>query len=183
MSISIKISGEKYRECTKSSKNQWCSSKPGDYGKGLGNNKMDPQKIERVSKLAELAVSMLLNTPEPEFGYLHGGDGHVDLTLYGLTIDVKCAMRKGTKNYFKGVDKRGRSTLGSDIYIFCYLSSEDKFLEEALITVVGYMTKEQVLEQGLMVPSGGWSKEKINYEIRHGAMTPIVSFLKEMGLK
>lgn len=179
--VTIKVVGDDYKKCVVSSKNMWCSSKPGNYGKGLANTSNDKTKIERVSKLSEVAVAKLLQTLDPDFEYRRGGDNGVDLELCGLKLDVKCSMKNMRKNYFKGVNSRGNSTLKSDIYIFCYLGKEIKD-SSAEINIVGYMTKQQVLDHGMVVPTMGWSVDKVNYEIPHRDMEDIHKLMEDLGI-
>jgi hypothetical protein len=180
--IHIEIGVTDYLKCCDYSENNWSKSKPGRYGKGIGNNANDPNRIERVSKISELAVSQLFGVEEPDYEYRKGGDGGSDLEICGLSVDIKCAMRPGTRNYFKGIDKIGRSTVKADLYIFAYLEGENRLAHKAAIVVVGYLTKQQVMDQELKVPSKGWSKQKCNYEIEHSVMLPIEDLIKELGI-
>lgn len=178
--INVPISGKDYEQCSKYSKNNWSSTKPGQYGKGLGNTSKDISKIERVSKLSELAVSRLLGTSDPDFAFKRFGDGGTDL-LMGITkIDVKCGMRDYGANVFKGATKSGRSTLKSDLYIFCYLNKEVPEYSTAVITVVGYMTKEQLLRLELVQPRVAFTEDKVNYDIKHSDMVPIESLMSDL---
>lgn len=179
--ITVTISGEEYQRCSKYSKNNWSSSKPGRYGKGLGNSSKDASKIERVSKLSELAVSKLLRSADPDFSFRKYGDGGTDLTLHGLKIDVKCAMRDYGANVFKGVSKGGRSTVTADLYIFCYLSKEVAEFNTACIEVVGFLTKDEVLALDLVPPRVKFTKDPVNYDIRHSNMTPVEELLSDLG--
>ena len=41
----------------------WCSSKPGNYGRGIANTDNDPKKVERTGKLGEIALAKIFKLP------------------------------------------------------------------------------------------------------------------------
>lgn len=178
--LSITISGEEYIRCSEYSKNNWSRTKPGVYGKGLGNTGKDISKIERVSKLAELAVAKLLGTSRPDFAFKRFGDNGVDLLMGVAKIDVKCAMRDYGANVFRGINKTLRSTVKSDLYIFCYLDKEVREYNTARINIVGYLTKEDILKLPLVQPRKKFTTECVNYDIAHSNMNPIEQLVDKL---
>lgn len=179
MSIRIEVGVTDYLKCCDYSKNTWGATKPGNYGKGLGNNANDPNRIERVSKISELVVSQLFGVDEPDFEYRKGGDGGSDLEICGLSVDIKCAMRNYGANVFKGVHKSGRSSLKSDLYIFAYLEGEDRIAHKAAVVIVGYLTKKEIKEFNLMPPRKKFTTRCVNYDIRHEEMHSIEDLIRE----
>lgn len=181
--ITVNVTGEDYLKCHAYSKDNWSSTKKGSYGKGIANNSKDPNKIERVSKISEVAVAKLFSSPPPDFKYRKWGDKGHDLSISALTCDVKCSIRKSNKSYFKGVTNNNRSTVKADIYIFCYLAKETTSYASASIAIVGYLTKDEILAKDLVVPSKGWSDAKCNYELEHSEFHPIEELMEEFGVE
>lgn len=183
MVIIKEITLQDYIKCSISSGNQWSSSKPGQYGKGLGNDTKDPQKIERVSKIAEVVVAGVFDTAPPDFEYKRGGDGGWDLEIAGLKVDIKCALRNYGAGVFKGLTKGGKSTVKSDIYIFCYLEDEDRVKQTATVVIVGYLTKDEILELELVPPRKRFTSRPINYDVKHSKMHPIEQLAEDLGIQ
>jgi len=182
MSIRKEVSVSDYLKCVDYSKNTWGSKKPGAYGKGIGNDRNDPNRIERVSKISELVVSEMFKVEEPDYEYRHGGDRGSDLEICGLKVDIKCSMRNYGAAVFKGVYGSGRSSLKSDIYIFAYLDGEDRIAHRASIVVVGYLTREEISKLELVPPRKKFTTACVNYDIKHEDMHPIEQLIEEMGI-
>lgn len=148
-----------YEKCDAASKNFWCNSKPGVYGRGLCNTKLDPHKATRIGLLGECAVARLLGLKLPDFNYVKGGKP-ADLHMGNLTIDVKTAIHNYNTMLVYRVSERGVVIpLKSDLYVACVMMMEDNAWREACVGVVGWATREEVEEGRLEL---GWKKRHKN---------------------
>jgi len=149
----VLIERELYEKCDEASKNFWCNSKPGVYGRGLCNTKFDPHKATRIGLLGECAVAKFLNLPLPDMNYVKGGKP-IDLQLGDLKIEVKTANYNYDRMLVYRENRKGRIIpLQSDVYVGCVIIREDKMWREACVGIVGWATRKEVaggrLEWGL----------------------------------
>lgn len=144
--MEVLIKQEEYLECVRAAKNMWCSSKPGIYGRGLLNTPTDPTRTERMGRLGEKALSLYLNL-KPDFEYKELGDAG-DL-VFGLNkVDIKTASRDYGKLLVQAENEFGYKTpLKSDYYVAAVILKDNGI--EALVKLVGWCTKEEVLNSGI----------------------------------
>ena len=164
------VSGEEYQFCAIAAQNYWSNGKPGIYGSGLINNANDPFKATRVGMLGEVAFGRLIGK-EPNFAYLPMGDSG-DFTLAGRKIDVKTATKKRNDMLIYRVSEVGDVIeLKSHIYVAQYLEWERREEQKALITTVGWISRERAMTCVLQ-------KSRIN---SHQNLVIAYSGLKEIG--
>ena len=175
-----RIEGEDYKRCEEASKNMWCNSKPGKYGAGLANTNQDPYKVSRVGKLGEMAFAKLFRLGI-DLSYKKGGD-ETDCIIDGKKIDIKTALRNYNTGLIYKTNEWGKEVpLKSDIYVFAHLKEEDRESKIALITLVGYCYKAQVLNAKVAKGRKRGSKH-YNYEIPYLHLKPIYELQSELNI-
>ena len=127
--IVVNITPDEYVRCEESSFNMGCNNKKSNYGRGMLNTDEDPRKVERVGRLGEVAVAKILNL-KVDWEYKRFGD-KCDFSIDSkLKIDVKTIATRNylpDKGFIRAADGNGKTVpIRSDIFIFCYLHSEDK---------------------------------------------------------
>lgn len=157
------IQGEEYLLCEKKSHERWCNSKPGNYGKGIGRTDNDQHKPARVGLLGELAFSKLYGG-KVDFSYKKFGDKQ-DFIINGKKIDVKCAMKNYGSMLIYYQNEWGKNIpVEKDIYVAGFIEEEDREKNFAKITMVGYATKEDVVNAETKKGKGEHLNKVLKYE-------------------
>jgi hypothetical protein len=183
--ITVKIDGEEYEECKKTSEggNYWANSKPGVYGAGLLKTEEDPYKPARTGLLAEMAFSKLTGEPFNNV-YKKGGDTHDFLLSGKYKTDVKCSTKQTGlgPGLIQIVNEFGyKIPLRSDIYIFSYLRKEDRTNNVAEIVFVGFALREDVAK--CKKEYGYRGKGHINHEVPFHSLKPIKPIIHFCNMK
>ena len=167
------ITGSEYELADESSKHMWSSKKSGVYGRGLMNNEYDPCYVERTGYLGEMAFGKIMNM-KTDFEYREGGQVE-DFKLYGKKIDVKTMMYKRDVNYIRK-NYSAHLDLRCDIYVMAYIEEEKRYKKEAIVEIIGYITKENILnncELGKAPKSTGY----LSYFVKLDQLIPIENML------
>ena len=173
MSIVIKIKGQEYLDCIEASKNMWCSSKAGFYGRGILNKQKDPHRTERLGRLGEKALSKYLKR-DVNFKYVKGGDSG-DL-ISESKIDIKTASYNYGALLIQAENEFGKKNkIKCDIYVAAICESDDGENKEATIRLVGWCDKTFIENQKMVPARVGKHK---NYDIAYENLNPIET-LKE----
>lgn len=160
--VNIRIEPDEYNLCEKSAENMWCNNKKGSWGRGYKNTNVDKRKVERTGRLGEMAVGKLLGTGI-NLSYEHLGDKE-DTTFHGKSIDVKTAMSLYGCLLVR-CEMNGRPIkLSSDLYVFCYISNDNRKDKTAVISVLGYLpVKEVMLKPKVPKFNQNWVNHRIGY--------------------
>lgn len=150
--ILVPIVGEEYDIC----KNPkiWSTSNRSPYKRGMLNTPYDKNKTERIGWLGECACGKIFDV-EIDFSYINGGDGGIDFVLSSnLSCDVKTSskgtMEKHGKNFIVAITDLGQEKeLPADIYVGAFVFYDNKRRKEAMIALIGWMTRSQVINNGI----------------------------------
>ena len=168
------IDSENYEACDEASKQWWTKNKRGgEWNPGLLNNPYDTRKTERVGILGEMAFGIMTGLPVNLSYKEFGNTTDFDVLKYGL--DVKTAAKNYNAGLIRCIDEYGRSIpLESDIYAFTYVEFEDRNAKEATIVLVGYQTRNFILQRPIVPARKGYHK---NYEIPYHELKPMSMFM------
>ena len=158
--VKCRIDGGEYLKIEKACENYWANSKKGVYGKGLIASKDDIFRPVRTGMLGELAFGMWVGV-EPDFSYKDKGDQQ-DFVVKGLKVDVKTATRNYNAGLIRYMSEGKRIIpISKDLFVFCYLETEDRENKFAEVVLVGYIMKEAVMEKPTVPARRGyhWNKE------------------------
>ena len=163
-----------YKKVVESSLNRWSNKKPGQFGKGLINNDIDPCKAERIGLLGEAALGEVIDR-KVDYEYKEGGVPH-DFRFNNLKLDIKTAGRNYGCGLIRAMSDKGKLIpLKSDAYIFAFLESENKTNSVACVNLVGWVSKEEV-ENCSVVPAK--IGKHFNFEIPYDKLHPIEELRK-----
>ena len=170
----IVVRGSNYEACETASSAWWTKNKVGGgWNPGMLNSSSDPRKTERVGILGEMAFGMMTGMPV-NLGYKEFGNV-TDFDVFSYGLDVKTAARNYGLALIRCIDEYGkRQELGSDIYAFAYVESEDKAAGEAVISYIGYQTREKIVSRPIVCARRGNHR---NYEIPYPELKPMSKFL------
>lgn len=167
--LEVEITGDEYAQCEQHSVNMWANSKTGQFGKGLINNISDPRKVERYGNFGEMAFAKIFNLPV-DFSYKEGGDQQ-DFLLFGYSANIKNAARNYEAGLIRATTERGYELpLTNDIYVFAFTSAENKEFKKAVVSIVGYVLKKDILIRPKVPARKGNHK---NYDIPYDELKPI----------
>lgn len=171
----INLNKEEYEKCEQSSKNQWCSSKIGIYGKGILNNDNDQYKVERIGKLGEAALGKMISE-DPNYDYKENGD-LFDFNINGYAIDIKTSSYEKDYGLILAVNEQKKELpLKCDYYVMATLKEEDRSTKTAIIEIHGYCSKEDVLKRNkIYFP---YRHSGLNYKISHNTLLPIENLIE-----
>lgn len=157
-SVIIKLNRDEKRKAIEYSKNCWSNKKAGAYGSGTQNTKSDPNKIERIGKLAEIAFAKIYNLGV-DLSYREYGDNY-DFKTDNYSIDVKCSTKIDALRWYIKT-----TTVKCDLFIFC---SPVDDMEN--IKICGYLLKDDILNCNIEKSIyGNWD----NYIINKYKLKPI----------
>jgi len=166
----VVVEGDDYLRCEQSSHNMWANKKKGLWGKGYKNTSDDPRKVERSGRLGEMAFTNLTGSPI-DLSYIEGGDRQ-DTVFRKKTVNIKVAFA------LYGVimvrcEMNGRQlTLHEDMYVFSYLSNDDREKKSATIDFLGCLLKPELLSKPRVS-----RKEWVNYECPYSELHPMRQLL------
>lgn len=161
----VVVEGEDYDQCVEASKNQWSSSKSGNY-----LNPKDQFQAERTGLLGEMAFAMIFGLPV-DLSYRETGDDGWDFMLSsGHKIDVKTNIgyQRFNPSYCIRFQEETFEThrLNADIYVVGYIYSEDKENKKAVVYLVGCEKVGDMLnDESYHQPSryGSWTNIELQY--------------------
>lgn len=166
----ITINANEYKLCDKGSKNYWCSSKKGIYGRGILNTENDPYRVERIGNLGEFAFAKYMKLDPPAFEYKKGGDDY-DFLINGHTIDVKCARKDYGAILIKCETEKGTDVFQKcDIFVCSHVIEDDR--KTASVRLVGWVTLDYVLSLPKK-ESPHWRSQHKNYEVNFNSVNPM----------
>lgn len=169
------VEGKDYEVCERYSENNWGNKKPGAYGRGLSKTKSDPYWPARMGKIGEMAFAKVFNVPV-DIQYREGGDRKDFLLCEGVTVDQKMAGRNYGCSLVYCVNEKGRKVpVEKDIYVGSYLEDEDRVGKRAIVVMVGFAFKEEVLVSPKM--PGRKGAGHYNYEVAFAKMHPTADLL------
>ena len=175
--MKIDIPPRLYKKVVEASLNRWSNKKPGQFGKGLINNDIDPCRAERIGLLGEAALAEVIDR-KVDYEYKEGGVPH-DFRFNNLKLDIKTAGRNYGCGLIRAMSDKGKLIpLKSDVYIFAYLEEENKLNCSACISLVGWTTKEEI-EKCQVVPAK--IGRHFNYQIPYADLRPIEDLKKYRG--
>jgi hypothetical protein len=176
--MKIVITTEDYIKCEKASCNMWANSKKGVYGKGLINNNNDPYKAERVGKLGEVALAKVLGG-DVDFSYKEKGD-FCDITVKGKKVDIKTALRNYGELLVYARHENGRDIeLKSDLYIAAVLLEEDRIKKRAIVDLIGWCTRKEILANGMHPGKNG--AKHLNYVAKYSSLKHLDVLIAYLG--
>lgn len=179
--IIVEIYGEEYEKCVEMSLNMWCSSKDGEWGRGLANTKNDPKKVERTGRLGEVSVAKITELPVNS-SYIKNGDSG-DLVLRGSkkTINVKTSICRPDYDcgLVKAKDNEVFLELKEDYYVFCFVLNENIEKKTASVVIVGFMNKEKVKNNDYF--RLGKKGTHCNWQIPYADMRPLIELFTEIS--
>ena len=155
--IQVKIDKEEYEICEKSSHNMWANNKKGKWGLGYKNTVEDPRKVERAGRLGEMAFGKVSGS-SVDLSYIKYGDKQ-DAIFRGKRVNIKTAfdlygvvmIQCEINGYIK--------PLYEDVYVFAYLSADNRNEKRAVINFLGCLLKPEVITKR-KVSKHNW----VNYE-------------------
>lgn len=170
----IVVEGSNYEACDAASSAWWTKNKVGgDWNPGMLNSSADPRKTERVGILGEMAFGIMVGMPV-NLGYKEFGNV-TDFDVFSYGLDVKTAARNYGLALIRCVDEYGnRQELGSDIYAFAYIESEDKDAKKAVVSYIGYQTRDKIVSRPIVRARRG---SHMNYEIPYSELKPMSKFV------
>jgi hypothetical protein len=169
--LQVIVDKEEYEMCETSSKNMWANSKKGLWGRGYINTEDDPRRVERVGRLGEMALCKISNTPI-DLSYVSGGDKH-DTIVKNKSINVKTAIKLYGVVMIR-CEMYGRTIpLKSDFYVFCYLSAENKNEKRAILNILGYLPKSELIKKEKIS-----RREWVNYECPYNELKDVNELIK-----
>ena len=170
--VVVMIDGAQYDECCTNAANMASSKKRGAYGGGILNTTGDPLKTERSGQLGEAAFAAWAGVPYV-WEYKSNGDGGIDYTIAGKTLDVKTANSDYGANLIikDDLDKHREFPLICDAYVCAVITSDDREERAAVVELVGFVTRRSILEHPVIEQSrkGNW----MNYRLDHESVSPM----------
>lgn len=175
--VSVRIEGDEYDVCDKTSKNMWANKKTGQFGRGLINKQSDPRRVERTGKLGEMAFAKVSDR-EVDTAYREFGD-ETDFLDGDRKIGLKVAASR--PGYESGLiravtDRLKKLPLRDDITVFGYVADENRASKQADVVLVGWVTKEQILNEFSQLQPAKIGNH-MNYEIPYYGMRPMRELL------
>jgi hypothetical protein len=102
------------------------------------NSSVDPKRVERTSRLGELAFAKVFPGLGMNIRYKKGGD-RSDFLLGCFSVDVKTAVENKGVNCIQVVNDRGiRTDLKSDIYVGSFIERDLRNHGFADVVLVGW---------------------------------------------
>lgn len=173
------LSPEEWQACHDASVGDkfWGNSKPGAYGKGLCGTEGDPYKPARTGLIGQYAFAKLFRQ-NADLEYRKGGDSY-DAMLGDAKVDIKCATRDRGEGLVQKTNEFGvenPQALSKDIYVFCYIKSEDIEKKEARVAFVGFAFRWDIAQ--CKVTDGYRGKGHKNYVVPYSGLKTIASLLR-----
>lgn len=166
--VRVEINKEEYIKCENSSNKMWANKKKGTWGSGYMNTPDDPFRVERTGRLGELAFCKITQSPV-DFSYIEFGDKN-DTIFRGNTINIKTQMKLYGVIMVRCEMYARPIILNEDIYVFSYLSKDDRKNKKATVDFLGYLLKTELIKKPKVTKEGrGWT----NYECLYSELHPI----------
>lgn len=147
--IIVEISDEEYDICWEVAPIFWANRPGNEYTEGLLKTEDDPYKSVRIGLLGQMAFGKVFGEPV-DLVYREKGDKYDNILGNKYKVDIKCSARCYGKAYiYRKPNKEKWIEINKDIYVFCYLKSDDKDNKKAIVVMVGYYLKQDVLNSPL----------------------------------
>ncbi len=163
--MKIIVNGSNYLKAVAASGHMGCSDRPSIKG-----TPEDPLLAEREGRLGEVAFGMVTGLDIDADYHQNGDQGDFIVTTH--VINVKTTSMPHAVGLVRGTTWSGSRNIGLDssIFVFAKIISEDRLKETALIDLVGWVTREEVLAYPLVE---AWKGRHQNHEIPHLALKPM----------
>lgn len=124
-----------------------------------------------------MAFAKLVGEPMDNV-YREGGDKYDNL-IGGNKYDIKCATKNYGKLLIYHTNEWGKKIpLNKDIYVSCYIKSEERSNKKATIIVVGFVEKEDVKD--CKVEPGIKGNGHLNYVLLFHDLRPICPLIQKI---
>lgn len=174
LEVMVRVDSDNYAKCVEASHNCWSSQKNDEWGKTFINTKDDSRRSERTGYLGEMVFGQMIGE-QPDLSYKEGGGKH-DFVLHGRSFEVKNARHDIYEGLLRCVNQSGtKIKLKSDCYVFCYVAEEDIEAGYAVISVVGYASREFISS---LEPVRSWAGEHWNYEVDYNSLGDIADVVQ-----
>jgi len=172
--VKVDLFEKEYDLCEESSRNMSCNKRF-----GILNKKDDPYRTERIGRLGEKAFEKLTGLPV-NFEYLEKGDKYDFIVDSECKIDVKTSLFSQNEcGYITGVNKQGiKKYLTSNVFVFAYMSKEDKDQRLSSVVFLGYILREDVLKIPLIKSNYGEHKNYIVYYKNLKPIKPLIEAIR-----
>lgn len=168
----IPIDIQEYIVCENAAKTFWANKKKGIYGSGLIATEEDKSKPVRVGLLGQMAFAKFIGDVV-DTEYREGGDEY-DNIIENKKYDIKCSAYNRSQGLVYALNANGvYQAPTKDYYVFGHLDYEDVNSKRAQVALVGFITKEDLVNKSYVEKSPVRGAKHYNYVVPYNILANI----------